>query len=147
MENWLVLGMLAAVSYAVSGLAVKVALDRKYFGMDVTSTALLTMAGVVIAFSAFYLLYAGLKVPELKPAAAATGVAIGFFWGLGAILVYYGILRGADISRMAPIYNLNTLIIVVLAVLLLGELPDRSQLLRVGVGAVLIVLGGILVSG
>ena len=146
MDEWLVLGLLAAVSYSVSGLATKVVLDKKYVGLDATAAALLTMVGVVLAFTVFYLAYAGMKVPQLTPASAAAGIAIGFFWAVGAIMVYYGIIKGADISRMAPVYNLNTLVIVALGILLLGEIPDRSAALRVGVGAVLIVAGGILVS-
>jgi len=146
MDEWLVLGLIAAVSYSISGLAAKIALDKKYLGLDATTAALLTMVGVVLAFAVFYILLAGLKLPSLTPASAAVGIAIGFFWAFGAIMVYYGLIKGADISRMAPVYNLNTLIIVVMAILLLGEIPDKSAALRVGAGAVLIIAGGILVS-
>ena len=146
MDDWLVLGLLAAVAYSVSGLASKVALDKKYLNLDATTAAILTMVGVVLAFALFYILFAGMKVPQLKPTAALVGVAIGFFWALGAILVYYGLIKGADIARMAPVYNLNTLIIVFSAILLLGELPEKSAAIRVVLGAILIIAGGILVS-
>lgn len=146
MENWLALGLAAALAYSISGLATKVALDKRYMGLEPTSVALLVMAGVVLGFASFYLLFAGLKVPELKPAAALVGVAVGFFWALGSLMVYYGLLRGADVSRMAPVYNLNTLLVVAGGIILLHELPDKAQALRVAAGAVLIVIGGVLVS-
>jgi len=145
-EDWLVLGIAAAVSYSISGLATKVALGKRYMGMEATSVAVFVMLGVVIGFTAFYLLFAGIKIPSAKPAAAAVGIAVGLFWALGSLLVFYALLKGADVSRMAPIYNMNTLFVVLGAILLLHELPDRSQVLKVIVGAALIVAGGILVS-
>jgi uncharacterized membrane protein len=146
-DDWLLLGLAAALSYSVSGLATKLALDKRYAGLEPTAAAALVAAGVVIAYAAFYLIFAGAKVPQLTLSSAAAGLAVGFFWALGSIMVYYAIMRGADVSRMAPIYNMNTLVVVLGAILLLHELPDKSQVLKVVVGAALIVAGGILVSG
>ena len=146
MENWLALGLAAALSYSISGLATKVALDKKYMGLEPTSVALLVMAGVVLGFASFYLIFAGLKVPEIKPAAALVGLAVGFFWALDSLMVYFGLIRGAEVSRMAPIYNLNTLLVVAGGIILLHELPDKNQAIRVAAGAILIVIGGVLVS-
>jgi uncharacterized membrane protein len=147
MEEWLTLGLIAAVAYSISGLATKVALDKKYMGLEATSVALLTMVGVVLGFSAFYLIFTGAKVPQMSLSAAAVGVSVGVFWALGSIMVYYGLLKGADVSRMAPIYNMNTLLVVLGGILVLHELPDKSATARVIIGAVLIVVGGILVGG
>jgi len=147
MEEWLTLGLIAALSYSISGLATKVALDKKYMGLEAPSVALLTMVGVALGFTVFYLLFAGTKVPKMSASAAAVGIAVGFFWSLGSIMVYYGLLKGADVSRMAPIYNMNTLLVVLGGIVLLHELPDKSATLRVIIGAIMIVAGGILVGG
>jgi uncharacterized membrane protein len=146
MENWVVYGLIAALSYSISGLATKLALDKKYMGLEPPAVALLVMAGVVIGYSAFYLLTAGAKIPQITPSAAAVGIAVGFFWALGSIMVYYGLLKGADVSRMAPIYNMNTLLVVLGGIILLHELPDKTQTVRVIIGAILIIAGGLLVS-
>jgi uncharacterized membrane protein len=146
MENWLVLGFGAALAYAISGIATKLAIGKRYMALDVTTTALLTTIGVAIGFIAFYVFFQGLKAPNISPVQAAVGISVGLFWAAGSILVYYGLLKGADVSRMAPIYNMNTLLVVLGGILLLHELPDRSQVLRVLFGALLIVVGGLLVS-
>ena len=117
MENWLALGLIAAVAYSISGLTTKIVLDKKYLGLEATSVL-----------------------------EAAVGIAVGFFWALGSLVVYYALIKGADVSRMAPIYNMNTLLVVLGGIFLLHELPDKSQALRVAAGAILITAGGILVS-
>ncbi|MFH1055658.1 MAG: GRP family sugar transporter [Candidatus Altiarchaeota archaeon] len=147
MEDWLALGLAAAFSYSISGLMAKVVLDKRYLGLDGPTAALLVMVGVIVGFTSFYLILAGPKIPQLTVTNAAAGIAVGFFWALGSILVYYGLIKGADVSRMAPIYNMNTLLVVLGGIILLKELPDRTAMARVMVGAVLIVVGGILVSG
>ena len=78
----------------------------------------------------------------------SSGIALiaGAFWGLGMIAVTIAIANKADVSRLAPIYNLNTLITVLLGIFFLKEIPDASQMFRVIAGAVLIVAGAILVS-
>ena len=46
----------------------------------------------------------------------------------------------------APIFNANTLVTVMLGIIFLHEIPNTSQMLRVIAGAVLIVIGAVLVS-
>jgi len=146
MEDWLMFGLAGAVLYAVSGLATKVVLDKRYLGLNAADASILVATGVAIGFLAFYLLFAGAKMPQVTPTAAAAGIAVGLFWAMGSIVVYYGLLKGAEVSKMAPIYNLNTLLVVIGGIILLHELPDRAQALKVVAGAVLITAGGILVS-
>ena len=73
-------------------------------------------------------------------------MAVGAFWAVGALIQLTALKGGADVSRLTPIYNMNTLLVVFLGIILLKELPDASNMLRVAAGAVLIVAGGILVS-
>jgi uncharacterized membrane protein len=146
MENWLLLGLLAAVVYALSGLASKVALNHKYMGVEPALAGLYTALGVTVVFMVYYVYTKGFTLPKQDLGGIISSVAVGFFWALGVIFVYTALMRHADISKMAPIYNMNTLIVVLLGIILLKELPDKTQALRVFIGAVLIVVGGILVS-
>lgn len=52
----------------------------------------------------------------------------------------------AAVSQLAPLYNMNTLVAVLLGLLVFAEFRD-VQVLRLAAGALLIVLGGWLVSG
>ena len=49
-------------------------------------------------------------------------------------------------SQLAPIYNANTIIAVILGIILLKEIPNASQMIRIIIGAVMIVVGAVLVS-
>ncbi|MBU0762250.1 MAG: EamA family transporter [Candidatus Altiarchaeota archaeon] len=145
MEDWLLFGLLAAVSYSLAALAAKLSLAGES-GLQVTQAGLLTGFGVFLAFVVFTM-YSGLpSFSKASPKTIAFGLGVGLLWAVGQILVYVALMKGADISRMAPIYNLNTLFVVVFGIFLLGELPDRAQALRVGLGAILITAGAVLVS-
>jgi len=67
-------------------------------------------------------------------------------WGLGFLALAVAIAKGYDVARLAPIYNTNTIITVVLGIIFLKEIPDASQMFRVITGAVMVVVGAILVS-
>lgn len=78
----------------------------------------------------------------------SSGLALiaGVIWGLGFIAIAIAISQKADVARLAPIYNTNTILAVLIAIIFLKEIPDVSQMFRIIAGAVLIVVGAILVS-
>ena len=76
-----------------------------------------------------------LKLEKIKPLFLA-----------GIIAVVIAISQKADVARLAPIYNTNTILAVLMGIIFLKEIPDVSQMIRVIGGAVLIVIGAILVS-
>jgi len=68
-------------------------------------------------------------------------------WALGQLFAILALVNKAPVSRLTPIYNTNTLVAVLLGIILLRELPTGASTIKVLIGAVLIVIGGILVSG
>lgn len=56
------------------------------------------------------------------------------------------LVNKADVSRLVPIFNTNTLVAVALGMILLKELPAGTEKIKVVIGAILIVVGGVLVS-
>jgi drug/metabolite transporter (DMT)-like permease len=82
----------------------------------------------------------------LTARAGAVALAIGASWGLGMIAVIVGLGRfGAPLSKLAPLYNLNTLVVVLLALVLFAESREVNAP-RLLAGAALIVAGGALVA-
>jgi transporter family protein len=67
----------------------------------------------------------------------ASGVATGMSW-----LCYYRALQLAPASRVAPIDKLSVVFVVIFAVIFLGE----PLTWRVGIGAVLVALGALVMS-
>lgn len=145
MENWILLGLLAAVAFGVSTLLNKVASGSAYFGLEPRTTALLVGIGILMTFAIYFLVNGGLAMPA-NNLAVGTALAAGVFWAIGTLLVLTAFAGGADAARLAPIFNMNTLVVVGLSIVMLHELPQQPQMLRVIGGAILIVIGGILVS-
>ncbi|RLG19852.1 hypothetical protein DRN67_01555 [Candidatus Micrarchaeota archaeon] len=145
MENWVLFGILAAVAFGLSTLLNKVASGPGYFGLEPKTTGLLVGVGIMLTFAAYFLLQGGVAMPQ-NNAATLTAMAAGTCWAIGTIMVLKAFAGGADASRLTPIFNMNTLVVVGLGILLLKELPTQPEMIRVVSGAVFVVVGGILVS-
>lgn len=106
-----------------------------------------------------YLICIGLSVVGVGAAAtAATGVraisgrgvglsfGMGLAWGLGTWAVALGLSRYAmPVAKLAPLYNANTVVVVLLGLLLFAEYRDVS-LPRLLLGVLLVVVGATVVA-
>jgi len=141
MQNWVVYGVIAAVCFGVTNILFKVAQQKgnlsPYYLSFLIALGAVFVSGLFLAFNPDFQF-------ELKSNSLA--LAAGVVWAVGMILVAVAIAQKADISRLSPIFNANTLVTVLLGIVFLKELPDVSQMFRVVAGAVLIVVGAVLVS-
>lgn len=78
--------------------------------------------------------------------AAGASVATGLIWAVavGLIAVAQG-TYGARVARLVPLFNMNTLVAVLLGFLVFAEWRG-VRVPRLAVGAILIVVGGTLVA-
>ena len=68
------------------------------------------------------------------------------FWALATGCIAIGISRyGGNISQLAPLYNMNTLVAVLIGLTLMGESKSVNPL-PICIGAVLITVGGIIAA-
>lgn len=73
-------------------------------------------------------------------------VLTGMGWGLGSMLVAIAIIKyKMPLSVLAPLYNMNTLVAVVGALFIFSEWKDVN-VIKVVMGSILIIVGGVLVS-
>ena len=144
MPTWIIFGIIASLCWGSYIIASKVATSEKYFGINPAWAALFMLVGVAIVFI-IGAIKEGVPVPVSKP---GIGFAIlsGFLWGLGMYVSLKAISIGADVSKLTPLYNTNALVTVLLGIVLLHELPKAGDIVRVVIGAVLIIVGAILVS-
>lgn len=145
MKSWIVYSLLAMVAWGSYIVVAKIATAEKYCGLSPRFSAMLMYAGIGLAF-VFYWLSASGEGRALTTGSTIAGVSAGLLWGLGMIFSLRAIEAGADVARLAPIYNCNTLVAVLLGILVLREIGDVSQIIRVLAGSVLIVIGGVLVA-
>jgi len=126
-------------------IALKVATSGKYYGLSGSTVSILAGIGVLIAVLGGALYEGKFAMPQ-SISGAGFGVLAGVLWGVGLLFSIKALSSGAEASKLVPIYNTNTLIAVLLGILLLKELPAASAILKVLAGALLILIGSVLVS-
>ncbi|MDP3765061.1 MAG: GRP family sugar transporter [Nanoarchaeota archaeon] len=141
MPSWIVYGIIASVFFALNTILYKVAQQRGNFSPYYGS--FMFGLGVVLIFGLFLLFKPSF---EFEWKSSSLALVAGIIWGLGFLAVAIAIAQKADVARLAPIYNTNTILAVLMAIIFLKEIPDVSQMFRVIAGAVLIVIGAIMVS-
>ena len=98
---------------------------------------------VIIVYSVFVLKEVGVS---LTLPVISFGLLQGVLWALGMVFTLLAFSSGAEAARLVPIYNTNTLIAVFLGIVFLHELPAPDERIKVITGALMIVVGSILIS-
>ncbi|HQH27915.1 MAG TPA: hypothetical protein PLP17_11010 [Oligoflexia bacterium] len=133
-------GLIPAVMFALSGVFAKSS-TQAGIGIGPYLGAIgLTVCGVG-AVCCFF-------VPDksLNWRSCAYACASGFCWAAGAGLVALALNKyAAPISKLVPLYNMNTLLAVMIGLWIFSEWAEVN-VARLMLGALLVVLGGILVS-
>jgi len=145
MQTWLIYGILTSIFWGCYILASKVATSEKYFGLKSSHVSLLMLIGIAIVVTA-NLIYEGKSPFPKSKLGIGFAVLAGILWALGITFSLKALNAGADVSKLTPIYNTNTLIAVILGIILLKEIPAANQMIKVVLGAICIVIGAILVS-
>lgn len=144
MPTWIIFGIIASLCWGSYIIASKVATSEKYFGMNPAWAALFMLVGIGIVF-VIGVIREGAPIPVSKP---GIGLAVlsGLLWGFGMYVSLKAISIGADVAKLTPLYNTNTLVAVLLGIILLHELPKAGDIAKVAIGSILIVVGAVLVS-
>ncbi|NJR69455.1 MAG: hypothetical protein HC771_12935 [Synechococcales cyanobacterium CRU_2_2] len=133
-------GLLPALLYGVAGVFSKTSGNA---GMSVGGH----LVCIGLAVSATGLL-CNLLLPEAMPSARAIASSslMGFCWAAGTGCLMFALLRyQAPLAKLVPLYNMNTLVTVALALVIFAEWKQTNPLLLL-LGSILIMLGGVLVS-
>ena len=133
-------GFLPAIIYGGSALFQKMSTS---LGISLSAYLVATGVGVAIVGIAFYV-FDNTFAYSIKSGLYAC--AFGLTWGIASGLVAYTLLNfDVPISQLVPLYNMNTLVAVVLALVVFSEWKDLHTLKLLS-GSALIVAGAILVA-
>ena len=133
-------GFLPAFIYGGSAIFQKLSTN---VGISISAYLVAVGAGVMVAGLGFS--FAGNAVPFSIKASMYAGL-FGLTWGIASGMVAYALLHfAAPISQLVPLYNMNTLIAVLLALVIFSEWKDLHTI-KLLAGSVLIVLGAIFVA-
>ncbi|MBN2517550.1 MAG: EamA family transporter [Candidatus Altiarchaeota archaeon] len=145
MEDWIILGIIASLCFGASAVVGKVALSKEYLGVPVGIAAVFSLIGIAVVFGMFYLIVPKVAEAPLTNLGILAALGIGLLWATGQVAIYYALSKGAEVSRLTPIFNTNTLVAIFLAMILLHELPNAGDAVRVVIGAIMIITGAIMV--
>lgn len=136
--NWIQLSLLSALC---AGL---VAIFGKLGMKEVDSTLATTARALVMLTALLAVVCSTGKLEQVAKLSAQSWIYITLAGLAGATswLCYFQALKVGDASRVASLDKLSTVVTIVLSLVCLGETLSW----KVGVGALLIVLGGILVA-
>lgn len=133
-------GLLPAFIYGGSALFQKASTS---LGISLSAYLVATGLGVAIVGIVFYIFDHSFSF-SLKSGLYAC--AFGITWGIASGLVAYTLLNfQVPISQLVPLYNMNTLVAVILALILFSEWKDLHTIKLLS-GSALIVAGAILVA-
>ena len=133
-------GFLPAFIYGASAIFQKFSTN---VGISISTYLIAVGVGVVIAGLGFYFFVD--SVPFSIKASSFAGI-FGLTWGIASGLVAYSLFHfKIPISQLVPLYNMNTLIAVLLALVIFSEWKDLHTVKLIA-GSVLIVIGAIFVA-
>ena len=133
-------GLLPAVVLGVTGPLMKNAMRGGMGTGEFLVVFGVTLVGVGLACRPWR---NGRTIPR---AAVVTGVVTGVMWTLGTALTLVALGRlGANISQLTPLFNMNTLVVVLLGLWLFKEHRHMRSAPLV-IGAALVFLGAVLVA-
>jgi hypothetical protein len=111
-----------------------------------TSPYLVILGLAITAVGALSAPVLGTGLSTLTAKGIGLGVIAGLFWGVAMLLVSFALLKlHTPISVLAPLYNMNTLVAVVLGLWIFSEWRE-AQVVPLIAGAILITAGGIIVA-
>lgn len=133
-------GFLPALIYGGSAIFQKISTS---LGISLSAYLVATGVGVAIVGIGFYL-FGNSFAFSIKSGLYAC--AFGLTWGVASGLVAYTLLNyEVPISQLVPLYNMNTLVAVILALIIFSEWKDLNTIKLIS-GSVLIVAGAVLVA-
>jgi uncharacterized membrane protein len=133
-------GILPAVLYSITGIFTKVSNQA---GIGIGPYLIIIGITITLTGAGFFLFQSDTTVHWTSGVAA---VGIGISWGIGTGLIALALAKyRAPLSQIVPLYNLNTLFVVLLSLWIFAEWKETSPL-KIIVGSILIVVGGMLVS-
>lgn len=134
-------GVIPACLFGVSNLFSKMSVNA---GISTSLYLFSISCGVFVAAVFCVFLYPEPNVVNFKSSFFAA--LNGFIWAFGTGLIALAMSKyQAPLSKLVPIYNMNTLIAVLLALVVFSEWQGLS-ITKLIIGSVLIVAGGVLVS-
>lgn len=133
-------GVIPAILFGICNVFTRTSTDS---GMGL-GWYLILIGTAVIGLGIAYQIVMRDPVPLLRGGLSA--FAVGLTWGLGMFSVGFALLHyKTPLSKLIPIFNMNTILAVALALIIFKEW-EQVSMLKLIIGAILVVIGGTLAA-
>jgi len=133
---WIVLTLISSALYAFVNIFDKIILN-KWIKDPLVPTIIVGFVNLLVALSIFSFHH----VPVFSPANIFIAFLVGFL-GFLSVITYFKAVQLDDISRVAPLFQLEPIFVSILAAVFLGEVFSISKY----VGVSMLVLGALMIS-
>ncbi len=137
MKEEVLYGFIAAIAWSLYVIVLKAVLKSA----SLKEVLIFLSLGILISALFFSLLIKGnfsLNLNEILLSLLA-----GFLWFLGIFVVNYGLKKGLNLSIMAPIYNINTVLVVLLSLAIFHESVEPWKVI---IASILVTIAAIILS-
>lgn len=133
-------GLIPAVFFGISGVLQK---SSNQEGIS-TGFYLMCIGASVFMVGVALQIFQPQRLYSLRSISYA--LLLGFFWGTATGLIGIALSRyGISISKLVPLYNMNTIVAVCLGLIIYKEWA-QVDMIKLSIGAVLVVIGGTLTA-
>jgi transporter family protein len=148
MKPWFAMGLAASLLYGVSAILFKLLTETRYLSGRPGWVLAGIGTGIVLCGVLGIVFWPSVAGPQDTTVRAYLwAVPAGLLNGFATLLILRALQSPmTNISQLVPVYNTNTLVAFILAVVLFKELPQGADLIRNLLGALLIVGGTILIG-
>jgi uncharacterized membrane protein len=147
MKPWFAVGLIASVLYGVSAIFFKILTEERFLNGHPAWVLAGIGSGIALCGLIGAMFYPPIAMQCAPVRAYLWAVPAGVLNGFATLLILR-IMQSpsTNLSQLVPVYNTNTLVAFVLAILIFKELPNSGDLFRNLIGAVLIVAGTVLIG-
>ncbi|RPH93486.1 hypothetical protein EHM69_10130 [candidate division KSB1 bacterium] len=147
MKSWFIIGIVASLLYGVSAILFKMLTAERFLGGPPAWVLAGIGTGIALCGVLGGILWPASGTGANTLQACLLAVPAGLLNGFATLLVLWALRSSTtNLSQLVPVYNTNTLVAFFLAVVFLKELPQGADLLRNLAGALLIVIGTVLIG-
>lgn len=142
-KKWILFGIIASLAWGMYALLLKLAVSPEYYN-NAPYISFLSMSMGIQMISLLVIVRNKDMIRFFKVKLIIPFVS-GVIWAIGMFAVIFALYNlQADVSRLVPLYNTNTIVATLLGIIFLHEVPNQK--LIVITGALLIIIGGSIVS-
>lgn len=139
MESWLLYSLIAMFSFGIYNFLLKVSVDSRFGGPNPTTSVLSISLAIFLSTLAYGIYTNAVQIPS-KPGILVILLLVGVMWTIGTVASALAFQKG-NASQVMPILNANTLLVVVLSLVFLGEATSLQYVIKIVAGTVLILAG------